>query len=85
MILLKNREDLVYNFMSGDVIGYDEFISKEKDTIYCDIEGDWDDPTGRNITLYDKDEILHIEHTDYIYIVETINNLFEKGVDKDWE
>lgn len=82
---IENRQSLIDEFMSGYIMYDEEFLSVEKDSVYCDIEGDWDDPTYRSITIFTRDELIEIEHKSYIKSIETINNLFEKGVDNGWK
>ncbi|WP_077297430.1 hypothetical protein [Virgibacillus pantothenticus] len=57
----ENREELLDDQMSmfSDCYEKDEFISGKTDVVYIQLDGgDWDDPTGKFITIYDKDEML---------------------------
>ena len=57
----------------------DDFIDGKIDYFNVDLDGgDWDDPTGRAIVLYDKDEMIASINAERDSEIAKIERLFEK-------
>lgn len=55
----------------------DDFISGKTDVVYIQlVGGDWDEPTGMTIAIYDKDEMLADLERKYKREVDNVLKLF---------
>lgn len=76
------REELIENEASWGEIYDDkqEFLDGVVDGIFVHLDGgDWDDPTGKFIAIYDKSELLTELKIDYDSEVAKVERLFEGG------
>lgn len=76
---LESREELLddHMHMFSECYEKDEFISGKTDVVYIQLDGgDWDDPTGKSIAIYGKDEMLADLERKYKREVDDVLKLF---------
>lgn len=75
------REELVdeYSWSRGDIWdSVDDFINGEQDTLDVELTGgDWDEPTGRFISISTKEEALKAAQKTYETAVASIEHSFK--------
>jgi len=73
---LDNETGMFSEFLSDK----DEFIAGKIDGVDILINGgDWDDPTGKAIVVYDEDEIINEEKARHKKVLADIERLFKEG------
>ena len=81
----ENREEMLYEHtgMFSELLSdKDEFISGKSDSVDILLDGgDWDDPTGKAIEVYDKDELINGENARHKRELAYIERLFEEVVE----
>src|SRR5699024_8699184 len=79
----ENREELIEdeNVSSYYVLdNIDDFISGKIDYLNIMLDGgDWDDPTGMAIVVYDKDDLINEEKARHKREMSEIERLFKEG------
>lgn len=79
----ENREELIEdeNVSSHYVLeNIDDFISGKIDYLNIMLDGgDWDDPTGMAIVVYDKDDLINEEKARHKREMSEIERLFEEA------
>src|SRR5699024_2733542 len=79
----ENREEMLdeHTGMFSELLSdKDEFISGKSDSVDILLDGgDWDDPTGKAIVVYDKDDLINEEKARHKREMSEIERLFEEA------
>lgn len=78
----ENREELLDEFGSYDFAldNEQEFIDGKIDGFQVEMSGgDWDDPTGKSIVIYDKQELIDEVTSKYEREIDEIERLFKES------